>query len=82
MTEKKIAVTPMFTGHTAILFFINCQRWDYNIVCFPVKEDSDFLSFRITVYTKKIYTTRFILSFDITFVKDNKTYIFVNYVEF
>ena len=30
MTEKKIAVTPIITGVTAILFFTNCQRRDYD----------------------------------------------------
>ena len=32
MTEKKIAVTPIITGVTAILFFTNCQRRDYIII--------------------------------------------------
>ena len=34
MTEKKIAVTPIITGVTAILFFTNCQRRDYILICF------------------------------------------------
>ena len=29
---SKIATIPVFSSIVAILFFLNCQRWDYNLV--------------------------------------------------
>ena len=30
---SKIATIPVFSSIVAILFFLNCQRWDYIKVC-------------------------------------------------
>ena len=51
---SKIATIPVFSSIVAILFFLNCQRWDYSITFFLLLVDKLYYFVNINIFYDKI----------------------------
>ena len=57
---SKIATIPVFSSIVAILFFLNCQRWENNTLWYILQYKFIFFKFGNKIITNTIYKILFI----------------------